>query len=77
MSDLIKRDDAPEPCPFCRGKATIYWGSDEWTDADCYQVICDSCDVKGKEYKSREEAIAAWNTRALPISATAAELEGK
>ena len=64
MTDLIKRDDAPEPCPFCRGKAALYCGTDKHTDADFYLVICDSCDAKGKEYKSNEEAIAAWNTRA-------------
>ena len=67
MSDLIKRDDALLPCPFCGGKTTVYWGSNECTDADCYQAVCDSCGIKGKDYESSEEAIAAWNTRALPV----------
>lgn len=64
--DFIRRDDAPEPCPFCGKSAVCYWGSDVFTDEDQYQIICDSCGVQGKNHTTRELAIAAWNIRALP-----------
>ena len=78
-ADLIKRDDAPEPCPFCRGEAEVF----EWEDGNyptmSARVECE-CGAKGKccgasnrlgqldaqNGLHRQRAIAAWNTRALP-----------
>lgn len=46
-----------KPCPFCDGKATISgW---EWFSAEC-----DDCGAKmAARYKSKADAITAWNTR--------------
>ena len=69
IDDLIRRDDAPEPCPFCRANVKCYWGSDDYTDGDTYQIICASCGVQGKECTTKADAIAAWNTRAVDPAA--------
>ena len=84
MTDLIKRDDAPEPCPFC--------GDDPWFDtAKSYgdsrymAMHLECCDIKMHKTMSyskfwnmpleditaqlKRDLIAAWNTRALPAVA--------
>lgn len=57
MSDLL-------PCPFCGGEARYYhrpdttgWSNTEWVSCvgDCGASTC--------MHETKEEAIAAWNTR--------------
>ena len=53
--------DVPELkcCPFCGSDCRSYLGS----YAISY-VVCLGCGMQGRTMNSREEAIAAWNTRA-------------
>lgn len=45
-----------KPCPFCGGKA-------ELSNYTHYWIGCKDCWVETKCYKSKEEAIEAWNRR--------------
>lgn len=54
MSDL-------KPCPFCGGRNQRVKSSGRWG----YFVSCACCAV-GPSAQSREDAIAAWNTRKQP-----------
>lgn len=49
-----------ESCPFCGGEAEI-WGSPYG-----YAILCSECLVETITYKTKSEAIAAWNRRAEP-----------
>jgi Lar family restriction alleviation protein len=59
-----------KPCPFCGGEAETkmyLWGHHAETHAPiwCYYVYCVSCDAMTDNiFKSKKEAIAAWNRRA-------------
>ena len=82
MTDLIKRDDVLLPCPFCGGEASDtglrIWSKalldTHWDDGSeitkAYFCNCRSCSVTNivgnVGYPTKAEAIAAWNTRALP-----------
>ena len=82
MTDLIKRDDALEPCPFCKegvtsieGKGQTWRGTGGYSDPQWYQLnhygkLSETDDFPhcSVEFRCRTEAeaIAAWNTRALP-----------
>jgi Lar family restriction alleviation protein len=67
---MTEPDDALLPCPFCGGEP--YIGGDEaqlWF-AGCYDCHCmvgegyDRDAMPDNMFQSKEEAIAAWNTRA-------------
>lgn len=68
-ADLIKRDDALLPCPFCGGDGCYVRSSGIETE-----VYCQNCTAVGPMYVADtfndgaddDKAIAAWNTRALP-----------
>lgn len=72
MGDLIKRDDALEPCPFCGGDKNIICRTD-YDGRDAYAVSCRYPECHGAiftlgygYFADKADAIAAWNTRALP-----------
>ena len=72
MTDLIKRDDALLPCPFCGGDKNIICRTD-YDGRDAYAVSCRYPECHGAiftlgygYFADKAEAIAAWNTRALP-----------
>lgn len=72
MSDPIKRDDALLPCPFCGGKKNTICRTD-YDGRDAYAVSCRYPECHGAiftlgygYFADKAEAIAAWNTRALP-----------
>lgn len=53
-------------CPFCGGKAVIYFDEhyiDYQKKKQVYSVQCTHCDVSTALYFSRENAINSWNTR--------------
>jgi Lar family restriction alleviation protein len=55
-----------KPCPFCGAKGVIIDLSHPRNpDVETYHVDClADCDMGMGQYKTREAAIAAWNTRA-------------
>ena len=64
MTGMIKRDDAPEPCPFCRGEASKIPDANHSTG---WEVGCFSgeCDVEPHVWAVHlETAVMQWNTRA-------------
>ena len=73
MTDLIKPNDALEPCPFCGGEKVTTWFDSEQGDKWGY-ASCDGCAARGPDVRTNwdrepdapwhSEAIAAWNTRA-------------
>jgi len=76
MSDLSIVEVTLKSCPFCGGPATVIvtdcrpCNVEGWTDA--YSVWCNASVLcggrKSKLYNDRDNAIAAWNTRASTAS---------
>ena len=60
------------PCPFCGGEAAAYVEHSKFPPGYYYGVECDKCDARTGEFDHKEEAIAAWNRRALPPEMRAA-----
>ncbi|RWR30484.1 hypothetical protein D2T29_12500 [Sinirhodobacter populi] len=80
--ELVSRE-ALLPCPFCGGEASpdgcvTYGGNPNawWADGTpvetAYFCNCIKCGIRNQGivggYQTREAAIAAWNTRALPAT---------
>ena len=81
----VKISQSLLPCPFCGGKARIYYapGNDE-AGIPCYGVSCESCktmigtvkDGVTDFYRTAVEAVNAWNRRRdLPFKFVAKEIE--
>lgn len=50
------------PCPFCAGPPrSTYTGAGKKRR---YYIICTDCKAKTGEFKTKEEAAAAWERRA-------------
>lgn len=54
----------PESCPFCGGKTIVEENHNRFTE--WYLCSCSKCHVSqtGNGYRSKFEAIEAWNRRA-------------
>ena len=63
-----------KPCPFCGGKA--YIGENTVFNGMFYACCCDCSASAGDEFNSKEEAIAAWNTRTQKQPLTIALVKG-
>lgn len=50
-----------KPCPFCGGKAMLIWLP---YSRKIFVKCAEQCCKQNTIYKSREEAIEAWNRRA-------------
>ncbi len=67
------KNDELKPCPFCGGKAEVFFNKanelwyvccyDEYNDFDC-------CEINTTWYSKKEDAIEAWNTRTEPKAIT-------
>lgn len=56
--------DELKPCPCCNGKAVASSvGAYDYGFRD-YTVRCKHCDLSTNEFRSEQESIEAWNTRA-------------
>ena len=70
MSDELK------PCPFCGATDEVmttrgFWSGAIPAEAEvANQVGCTVCDIWTPAFGTEEEAIAAWNRRAIPPTAT-------
>lgn len=57
-------DTELKPCPFCGGKAYYHY-TDAGNDRRYDRVHCKDCDARiGHPYCNKDQARAAWNTRA-------------
>lgn len=57
------------PCPFCGARNVTpadVVGSGDYLDDPPFAVGCPVCRARGPRAESSEEAIAAWDRRALP-----------
>lgn len=50
------------PCPLCDGTEDKPFTYEDWPD---WYVECGQCECRTGSYQSEDEAIVAWNTRAL------------
>lgn len=55
-----------KPCPFCGSRGEMLELRLDVDVSNCWRVQCygSSCSISGPEEVSRDQAIAAWNTRA-------------
>lgn len=51
----------PLPCPFCAERSTTTVAD----DVDCYYIRCDECFAEGPPEETLQEALSAWNYRAI------------
>lgn len=68
--------DALKPCPFCGNDGSgpiedalhISFHEAEWRYGDAWSVQCDKCTATMGYSKTKDEAIAEWNTRVTPVA---------
>ncbi|MBR0317201.1 MAG: Lar family restriction alleviation protein [Synergistaceae bacterium] len=57
-----------KPCPFCGNQDIHYYCYSDNNEENFYTVECHECGIcigiNDKKYKTKSEAIKAWNTRA-------------
>lgn len=53
-----------KPCPFCGGEAETLKDFEGLLFDWYYYIQCKKCYSSSRLYKTEDEAIAAWNTRA-------------
>lgn len=83
----IKLNEALLPCPFCGGKARVYYApTNDEAGIPCYGVNCEECNVMigtTKDgvtdfYRTAIEAVNAWNRRKeLPYTMIAKEIRNE
>jgi len=54
------------PCPFCASAGSIELDDNEWWYVRCPNGNCPA--FNSNPYDTKAEAIAAWNTRAVPVA---------
>lgn len=65
LEDLAKRaaEATPLPCPFCGMAETQTVACDSWWMIYCLKCFSSTANCR---HNTREEAVAAWNTRHFP-----------
>jgi Lar family restriction alleviation protein len=58
--------ELPAPCPFCGSRRTP---PDLDGDASAWIVVCPDCGGAGPSAASKDDAIAAWNSRVIIVPA--------
>lgn len=54
-----------KPCPFCGAEVEVKDDCDVyWIECDCLSTSCCGCSRAGMSGETKQQAIAAWNTRA-------------
>ena len=48
-----------KPCPFCKGQAKLI----DLVEYEVARICCTKCKAGVNAYRSRKEAIEAWNRR--------------
>ena len=70
-NDNLKNESGLKQCPFCGSKWTqaryINHPFDEHHVYGGYRGECTDCGVTTKAYKTREEAVDAWNMRSCEV----------
>lgn len=59
--------DKLKPCPFC-GSKNIYLYSNITNITSRWRVLCKDCDAQVGRYVMKEQAVDAWNRRAVEES---------
>jgi len=53
-----------KPCPFCGYEKPSLSSAHTNFFEEVFFVICDNCRCRGKQTKSKDEAVKVWNRRA-------------
>lgn len=53
-----------KPCPFCGYEKPALASTHTNFFAEMFLVICDNCGCRGKQTKSKDDAVKSWNRRA-------------
>lgn len=83
-----KLNDALLPCPFCGGKARVYYAqANDDAGIPCYGVSCEACKIMigttrdgvTDFFRTAVEAANAWNNRryVIPVKITIKEKQNE